>query len=80
MAKTCQITGKKILFGNNVAHSNKRTRRTFYPNLFKKKFYLEEEDRWIELLVSGKGIRIINKKGLYNALNDAKKQGFITSY
>ena len=80
MSKTCQITGKKIMFGNNVAHSNKRTRRTFNPNLFKKKFYLEEEDRWIHLLVSGKGIRTINKNGLYNALKDAKEKGYIKSY
>jgi large subunit ribosomal protein L28 len=69
-----------MMVGNNVAHSKKRTKRRFYPNLFDKKYYLPEEDRWITLRVSAKGIRIINKKGLRNALEDAKSKGIISSY
>ena len=80
MSRVCQITGKKMMVGNNVSHSKKRTKRRFYPNLFDKKYYLPEEDRWITLRVSAKGIRIINKKGLHNALKDAKSKGIITSY
>jgi len=80
MSKICQITGKKVIVGNNVAHSNKRTRRVFEPNLFTKKFYMPEEDRWVKLKVSAAGIRIINKKGLQIALKEAKAKGFITSY
>jgi len=80
MSKICQITGKKVIVGNNVAHSNKRTRRVFEPNLFTKKFYMPEEDRWVKLKVSAAGIRIINKKGLQAALKEAKAKGFITSY
>ncbi len=66
--------------GNNVAHSNKRTKRKFYPNLFDKRFYLEEEERWIKLRISAAGIRIITKKGLKNALVEAQKKGFISKY
>ena len=80
MARVCQITGKKVMVGNNVSHSKRRTRRKFYPNLFDKRFYLPEEDRWIKLRVSASGIRIINKKGLKNALEEAKEKGFIKSY
>jgi len=80
MSRVCQITGKKVMVGNNVSHSKKRTKRRFFPNLMDKKFYLPEEDRWITLKVSAKGIRIINKKGLRNALEDAKSKGIITSY
>ena len=80
MSKICQITGKKVIVGNNVAHSNKRTRRVFEPNLFTKKFYMPEEDRWVTLKVSAAGIRLINKKGLFLALKSAKAKGFITSY
>ena len=50
------------MVGNNVSHSKRRTKRKFLPNLFKKKFYLPEEDRWISLTVSANGIRTINKK------------------
>ncbi len=68
------------MVGNNVSHSKRRTRRKFYPNLFKKKFYLPEEDRWITIKVSAAGIRTINKKGIATALKDAKTQGYIDKY
>ena len=80
MARVCQITGKKVIVGNNVSHSKRRTRRKFHPNLFDKRFYLPEEDRWIKLRVSASGIRIINKKGLKIALNEAVEKGFMKSY
>ncbi|MBA7553716.1 50S ribosomal protein L28 [subsurface metagenome] len=80
MSKICQITGKKMMVGNNVSHSKRRTKRKFYPNLFDKKFYLPEEERWVSLRVSAAGIRNINKKGLKKALEDAKSKGFISSY
>jgi len=80
MARVCQITGKKVITGNNVSHSKRRTKRKFYPNLFDKKFYLPEEDRTIQLRVSAKGIRLINKKGLKTCLDEAKEKGFLTSY
>jgi len=80
MSRVCQITGKKVITGNNVSHSKRRTRRKFYPNLFDKKFYFAEEDRWITLKVSAAGIRTINKKGLGTALREAKEKGYIQSY
>jgi len=80
MSRVCQITGKKVIVGNNVSHSKRRTRRKFYPNLFDKRFYLADEDRWVKLRVSASGIRTINKKGLKNALEDAKVKGFLKTY
>ena len=80
MSKICQVTGKKMMVGNNVSHSKRRTKRTFQPNLFDKKFYLEEEDRYITLRVSAQGIRTINKKGLKATLDEAVKKGFLKSY
>ena len=80
MSKICQITGKKMVVGNNVSHSKRRTKRTFSPNLFDKKFFLPEENRWISIRVSAAGIRNINKKGLRAALEDAKSKGYIKSY
>lgn len=77
MSRVCQVTGKKVMVGNNVSHSKRRTKRTFMPNLFNKKFYFPEEDRWIILTVSAAGIRTINKKGLSYALKEAKEKGYI---
>ncbi len=80
MSRMCQVTGKRAMGGNNVSHSNVKTKRLFKPNLFVKRFYLVEEDRWIELKVSAAGIRTINKNGLYNSLQEAKAKGFIKTY
>jgi large subunit ribosomal protein L28 len=80
MSRICQITGKRLMVGNNVSHSNKKTKRRFYPNLVNKKFFLEEENRWVSLKVSAAGIRTITKKGLKNALKDAQGKGLITIY
>lgn len=80
MSKICQVTGKKLMVGNNVSHSKRRTKRRFYPNLFVKKFYLAEEDRWVTLKVSAAGIRNINKNGLLATLKKAVEKGFIKNY
>ena len=79
MSKVCQITGKKAMVGNNVSHSKRRTKRRFYPNLFKKKFYLPEEDRWVNLNVSAAGLRTINKNGIANALKAAREKGLVAN-
>lgn len=68
------------MVGNNVSHSKRRTKRVFLPNLFDKKFYLAEEDRYVTLRVSAKGIRTISKKGLKPALDEAVEKGYLKSY
>lgn len=77
MSKICEITGKHVITGNNVSHSRIHTKRTFAPNLQTKKFYIPEEDMWITMKVSAKGMRIINKKGITAAIMDAYKAGNI---
>ncbi|MBP3549523.1 MAG: 50S ribosomal protein L28 [Rikenellaceae bacterium] len=69
--KVCEITGKVAMVGNNVSHSNRKTKRKFSPNLKTKRFWSEEENRWITLKVSAAGMKTINKKGLANALKEA---------
>jgi large subunit ribosomal protein L28 len=80
MSRVCQITGKTAMVGNNVSHSKRRTKRKFNVNLFKKKFYLPDEDRWVQLTVSAAGIRTINKNGVKAALQNAKEKGFIDKF
>ncbi|HEU4717605.1 MAG TPA: 50S ribosomal protein L28 [Bacteroidia bacterium] len=77
MSKVCQITGKHTIVGNNVSHSNRKTKRTFQPNLHSKKFYLPEEKRWITLKVSAAGLRTISKIGIGEALKRAKAKGLV---
>ena len=77
MAKVCQVTGRKRMKGNNVAHSKLRTKRDFSLNLKRKKFWSEEEQRFITLRVSCKGMRTIRKNGLDTMVKEAQKKGYI---
>ena len=77
MAKVCQVTGRKRMVGNNVSHSKRRTKRIFALNLKTKKFWSEQEQRFITLKVSCKGMRNIEKNGLEATIKDAQKKGFI---
>ena len=77
MAKVCQVTGRKRMVGNNVSHSKRRTKRIFALNLKTKKFWSEQEQRFITLEVSCKGMRNIEKNGLEATIKDAQKKGFI---
>ncbi len=75
MARVCQITGKRPQVGNHVSHANNKTKRKFYPNLQKKRFYIPEEDKWITLKVSTKAIKAINKNGITAVLKEARAKG-----
>lgn len=75
MSRVCQVTGKRPMSGNNVSHANNKTRRRFLPNLHSRRFWLEDENRWVKLRVSGKGLRIIDKKGIEAVLEDIRVRG-----
>ena len=77
MSKVCQITGKRVITGNNVSHSKRRTRRTFEPNLFTRKFYNPDDNTWVTLKVSAAAIRTITKNGLSATIKEAKAKGFM---
>lgn len=77
MSKICQLSGKKAIVGHKVSFSNKKTLRKFNPNLFKKKFYLVEEDRFVTLKVAASTLRTINKKGFDAVYKEAKAKGFV---
>lgn len=75
MARICEVTGKKPLSGNNVSKANNKTKRRFYPNLQKKRFFLPEENRWITLKVSTQAIRNINKRGITAVVKEMRAEG-----
>ncbi|WP_048306332.1 MULTISPECIES: 50S ribosomal protein L28 [unclassified Halomonas] len=75
MSKVCQVTGKRPVTGNNVSHSQRKTRRRFEPNLHTHRFWVESEKRFVKLRLSSKGMRIIDKKGIDEVLGDLRKRG-----
>ena len=75
MSKVCQISGKKVMFGNNVSKALNRTRRRFDANIIRKRFFVPEEDKWVTLNVSTAVLKTINKKGITAVQKEAKKKG-----
>ncbi|MDX1909805.1 MAG: 50S ribosomal protein L28 [Bacteroidia bacterium] len=75
MARVCQVTGKKTISGFHVSHANNHVKRKFYPNLQHKRFFVPEENRWVELKVSAHGIKVINRLGIYEVLKEMRARG-----
>ncbi len=72
MSRICQVTGMRPMIGNNVSHANNKTKRRFLPNLQSRRFWVEEENRWVQLRISNKGLRLIDKKGITAVLADMR--------
>lgn len=88
MSRKCQVTGKKTSVGKSITRrgiAKKKkgiglnttgiTKRKFLPNLQKKRFWFEEENRFVELKLSTKAIRTITKKGLFAVISQMRKEG-----
>ena len=75
MSRVCQVTGKSPLVGSNVSHSNRHTKRRFEVNLMNKRFWLEDEKRWITLRVSARGMRVIDRLGLATVVAQMRARG-----
>jgi large subunit ribosomal protein L28 len=88
MSKVCQVTGKKPCKGRTytirgIAKKKKgiglnitgKTKRRFQPNLFKKRFWLNEENRFITLRLSMHALRTIEKCGLAEVVKQMRAEG-----
>ena len=75
MSRICQVTGVRTRFGNNVSHANNKTRRRWQPNLTSKRYWFEEEGRWIRLRISAKGIKVVDKRGLAVVVREMRSRG-----
>ncbi len=76
MSRVCEVTGKRPMSGNKVSHSNIKTRRRSLPNVRLQRFWVPTQNRFVKLKVSARGIKIINKIGIEQALKQiAQLQG-----
>ena len=75
MSRICDVTGKKPMFGNNVSHAHNKSRRRFNIILQKKRFWLPDENRYVTLRISTRGMRIIDKKGIRKVINELRAKG-----
>ena len=75
MARVCQVTGKGPMSGNNVSHANNKTKRRFLPNLQRRRFWVESENRWVSLRLSNAALRTIDKNGIDAVLSEMRANG-----
>jgi large subunit ribosomal protein L28 len=75
MSKVCQITGKKPMAGNRVSHANNKRKRRFLPNLQYRRLWVPEENRFVTLRLSMKGLRTIDKLGIKVVLEKLRAAG-----
>jgi len=75
MARICQVTGKAPMSGNNVSHANNKTKRRFLPNLQRRRFWVESENRWVSLRLTNAALRTIDKNGIDVVLSEMRARG-----
>ncbi|TMH77284.1 MAG: 50S ribosomal protein L28 [Betaproteobacteria bacterium] len=75
MARVCQVTGKRPMVGHHVSHANNKTKRRFLPNLQYRRFWLEDEKRWVRLRVTNAALRIIDRDGIEAVLAERVGKG-----
>jgi large subunit ribosomal protein L28 len=62
MSRKCELTGKAVLTGNNVSHSNRKTRRRYLPNLHRVTL-LSEALGPIKMRISANALRSVDMHG-----------------
>jgi large subunit ribosomal protein L28 len=75
MARRCELTGTKPVFGRSISHANNVSNRRFLPNLQKKRIWLESEGRWITVRATAKALKTLDKKGYHAMMKDLKAKG-----
>lgn len=63
MSRRCELTGKGVLVGNNVSHSQRKTRRRFLPNLQVVSLHSAALERTVRLRVSARALRTVDHCG-----------------
>jgi large subunit ribosomal protein L28 len=63
MSRRCELTGKAVLVGNKVSHSNRKTKRRFLPNLCNVTLISDALGRPVRLRVSAHALRSVEHRG-----------------
>jgi large subunit ribosomal protein L28 len=63
MSRVCELTGKGVLVGHKVSHSNRKTKRRFLPNLVNVTLTSDALNRSVRLRVSANGLRSVEHRG-----------------
>jgi large subunit ribosomal protein L28 len=61
--------------GNNISHANNKTKRRFLPNLQRRRFWVESENRWVSMRLTNAALRTIDKNGIDAVLAEMRARG-----
>jgi large subunit ribosomal protein L28 len=63
MSRRCELTGKAVLVGNLVSHSNRKTKTRFLPNLVKVTLLSDALGQSVRLRVTAHALRSVEHRG-----------------
>ncbi|MGH6842498.1 MAG: 50S ribosomal protein L28 [Methylocella sp.] len=63
MSRRCELTGKAVLSGNLVSHSNRKTPTRFFPNLCNVTLISDTLQRKVRMRVSASALRTVEHRG-----------------
>ena len=63
MSRRCELTGKGVLTGNNVSHSNIKSRRRYLPNLHKVTLQSDALGRSFKFRIAASALRTVDHRG-----------------
>ncbi|SFI07753.1 50S ribosomal protein L28 [Albimonas pacifica] len=63
MSRRCELSGKGVLTGHNVSHSNIKTNRRFLPNLNQVTLQSETLGRSFKFRISASAMRTVDHRG-----------------
>jgi len=75
MSRTCELTGKTVMYGNNVSHANNKNRRRFLPNLVNVTLMSETLNQRVRLRISAAALRSVEHRGGLDAFLAKAKEG-----
>ncbi len=64
----CAITGKRWMNGSKISHSNIKSPKRFAANIQAKRVWDVDAKKWVRIKVSARGLKVLNKKSLREAL------------
>ena len=63
MSRRCELTGKAVLSGHLVSHSNRKTKRKFLPNLCRVTLQSDALGRSVRLRIAAASLRSVEHRG-----------------
>ena len=70
MSRRCDLTGKAVLTGHLVSHSNRKTKRRFLPNLCNVTLQSETLNRSVRMRISANALKSVDHRGGLDASED----------